>query len=162
MSSDDVVEAIKKQQTLNNNFREYIDKKPILFWVGVIDDDTVKQKVKRAEREIKDLTCFYNFHNDENYDLKTSIFSDEITIHLDVRSEIINLPSQDYGFTENKIPDRTMNLTRMQTKKDNIDRLYRLHMRPVQNTQNLHVIQNVRITNNMQMPEYCTESIIIF
>ena len=65
ISSDDNVEAIKKRQSLSNNFRELNEEEPIYPWIGAIYDDTQRQKVKRSEREIKDLTCFYNLHNNE-------------------------------------------------------------------------------------------------
>ena len=163
-STSDIVDALIKRQKIVNKVRISSKKEPVEFWVGAVDTDLRLVTVARPQRVIVDLQSYYNFHNNDNFVLQTSIYSDETDIHMEVLTDINNLQSEKYGGPVTIVPARELDLTRMRTKKENIHRLFNrwnsLKNISSASSQQIRPQENqtlVRRESNLIKPTYCEE-----
>ena len=81
---------IHRQKVVNQERLSYLEPKdPILLYVckiPVFDGSSYVQKQQTISR----LQCFYNMFNDENFDLKTKIFTDETNFVCLLKNVISN------------------------------------------------------------------------
>ncbi|CAF0988080.1 unnamed protein product [Brachionus calyciflorus] len=73
--SKDIVDAIHKHQTLANEHREKLKLKPNFTKAYVIEKE-VAQNSQRQFRKINNIRLYYNFFNDKEFNLKSTILSD--------------------------------------------------------------------------------------
>ena len=106
-----------KWQKIVNNVRISSKKEPVEFWVGAVDTDLRLVTVARPQRVTVDLQSYYNFHNNDNFVLQTSIYSDETDIHMEVLTDINNLQSQKIWRSRNHCASSRIGFNTNENKK---------------------------------------------